>query len=294
VVTQCVSNIHPGYLDPDLSHRHVKSMALITPQELVEMIIDYLHDDKRALGTCGLVCRFWLPSSRFHLFSNIFLNPWNMDKALAVLCTPDSFIPPYVRCVGIVGGEDMKQIFKSLQQLPPLSAVKSLSLCHIHWDSQTFLLLDKVFPFFPNLKTLRLSSVIFETYNMAFEFLSSAMLLECLYLGPITIGPSSLWDLEEIDTSSLTRFPLPPLKQIIFERRFYRPALFDWLQLGRPVASVNSVTLHAKLVQTIESVSGFLRMLGPVLEHLVIVDLGHDSKLHGMYVSVISAYHGNV
>jgi hypothetical protein len=212
-----------------------------------------------------------------------------MDKALAVLCRPDSTIPPYVRCVEIGGSEDMGQeICQSLRQLPPLSAVENLSLHYFRWDSQTLPFLDTLFPFFRNLKTLQISSVTFETLHIAFEFLSSATSLECLRLGEI-------WG-EKIDAVSLTQFPLPPLKQITFERRFQMLALFDWLYLGQPVASVNSVTLHVKFVQTICAVSGYLQALGPVLEHLVIIGFGcdDDRNLISMPVNILLAHSGNI
>ncbi|KAJ7649412.1 hypothetical protein DFH06DRAFT_553533 [Mycena polygramma] len=55
------------------------------PQELVDDILDYWVDsdpDGRpdAMRTCGLVCKRWLPRSRFHLFSRVTLDaadlPW--------------------------------------------------------------------------------------------------------------------------------------------------------------------------------------------------------------------------
>ncbi|KAI0739389.1 hypothetical protein C8Q80DRAFT_1198411 [Daedaleopsis nitida] len=38
------------------------------PNEITDVIIDYLHDDKASLLACALVCRAWLSSSRYHLF----------------------------------------------------------------------------------------------------------------------------------------------------------------------------------------------------------------------------------
>jgi hypothetical protein len=260
-------------------------MTPIIPLELSEMIIDYLYCDKRALGRCGLVCRFWLPSSRFHLFSTIRLAQWNMDKALAALCPSRSTILPYVSCINVDGDADKQEFYKSLARLPPLNSVESLVLFHFYWDSRTrtFLVMDKMFPFLRNLKTLQLDNVAFETLHIAFEFISSATLLECLRLG--SIHGLGFWGFKKIDAASLTRFPLPPLKQIAFDGRFYMPSMFDWLHLGRPVASVNSVTLHGKYVPIICSVAGFLRALGPVLEHFVIIGFGLDSEGHGMHVS---------
>jgi hypothetical protein len=252
------------------------------------MIIDHLYYDKRALGNCGLVCRLWLPSSRFHLFSSILLSPRNMHRAVAALCPPHSTIPPYVRCVDIYEHE-RGRIHESLRQLPPMSAVENLALHGFHWDNQTSPSVDTLFPFFRNVKTLRLSSVEFNTLHSAFEFLSSATSLECLRLGPV-YG----WGYEEINPESLTQFPLPPLKRITFERHFHMPALFDWLDLGRSVARINSVTLHLKYVATIRSVSCYLQALGPVLEHLVIVGLGSNHESIGMPIDIITACCGNI
>src|ERR1700722_18105375 len=38
------------------------------PPELIEYIIDYLHDSPSALRSCARVCRDWVAPSRFHLF----------------------------------------------------------------------------------------------------------------------------------------------------------------------------------------------------------------------------------
>lgn len=41
------------------------------PPELTDIIIDYLHDDKKALSKCGRVCRAWVCRSRIHLWRAI-------------------------------------------------------------------------------------------------------------------------------------------------------------------------------------------------------------------------------
>ena len=42
--------------------------------ELTDHIIDFLHDDKRALSVCALTHPTWLPASRFHLFNTITID----------------------------------------------------------------------------------------------------------------------------------------------------------------------------------------------------------------------------
>jgi ankyrin repeat protein len=49
------------------------------PNELQDMIIDFLHDDQDALRTCSLVCKSWIPSARLHRFTNNSKNKWNQS-----------------------------------------------------------------------------------------------------------------------------------------------------------------------------------------------------------------------
>lgn len=44
------------------------------PQELIDNIIDHLHNDSVSLLNCALVCRAWLSASRLHLFAKIHLH----------------------------------------------------------------------------------------------------------------------------------------------------------------------------------------------------------------------------
>jgi hypothetical protein len=49
------------------------------PTELVDAIIDELHDDEAALATCALVCKSWVPASRRHLFFRVSINKHNLS-----------------------------------------------------------------------------------------------------------------------------------------------------------------------------------------------------------------------
>jgi hypothetical protein len=71
-------------------------MAFINA-EITDMIIDFLHDRPDALKVCSLVCRSWLPASRFHLFRSLTLrshaplrysrneNPHPCNELLAII-----------------------------------------------------------------------------------------------------------------------------------------------------------------------------------------------------------------
>ena len=43
------------------------------PPEIVDQIIDYVHDDVKTLAACSLIARDWVPSTRLHLFAKLSL-----------------------------------------------------------------------------------------------------------------------------------------------------------------------------------------------------------------------------
>ncbi|KAJ3865898.1 hypothetical protein EV359DRAFT_14611, partial [Lentinula novae-zelandiae] len=54
----------------------VKSRTMtptVIPVELVEIIIDFLFDDSKTLGTCSLVCSAWVARTRHLLFGTVHL-----------------------------------------------------------------------------------------------------------------------------------------------------------------------------------------------------------------------------
>jgi hypothetical protein len=62
-----------------LAFRHKQALSVVVsaptivklPAELMDRIIDFLHSDKRTLSACSLVCKSWVPSSRYHLFRDL-------------------------------------------------------------------------------------------------------------------------------------------------------------------------------------------------------------------------------
>ncbi|KAK0434145.1 hypothetical protein EV421DRAFT_1841651, partial [Armillaria borealis] len=44
--------------------------SLSIPQELLDYILDFLHDDVPTLRTCSLVSHAFLPCSRYHIYSS--------------------------------------------------------------------------------------------------------------------------------------------------------------------------------------------------------------------------------
>ncbi|KAF7368788.1 hypothetical protein MVEN_00203900 [Mycena venus] len=63
------------------------------PSELEDVIIDFCHEDRTTLASCGLVCRGWLPASRFHLFSSITLTAENTPGFLDIISHTQTIKP---------------------------------------------------------------------------------------------------------------------------------------------------------------------------------------------------------
>lgn len=55
-----------------------KSIVAKLPQELIDEVIGYLHDDKLTLSNCTLTCRTWSPFSRKLLFRSVQITPFVM------------------------------------------------------------------------------------------------------------------------------------------------------------------------------------------------------------------------
>ncbi|KAJ6572207.1 hypothetical protein B0H19DRAFT_1065179 [Mycena capillaripes] len=75
-------------------------------QELVELVIDNVvaAASTRDIGSCGRVCRRWLPRSRMHLFSSISLSnskPTTIQSFLDLIDASSECIPSLVRTLEI-------------------------------------------------------------------------------------------------------------------------------------------------------------------------------------------------
>ena len=113
-------------------------MPPVPPQELSDMILDCLYNDKAALCSAGLVCKSWFPESHFQLFSDIKLSVYNVyNSGLAeAICAEGSIIPPYILHLEIENkGQDAKNVDLVLLRLPLFNNLKSLLLGQIKWAS---------------------------------------------------------------------------------------------------------------------------------------------------------------
>ncbi|KZT71049.1 hypothetical protein DAEQUDRAFT_764274 [Daedalea quercina L-15889] len=104
-------------------------MVPYLPAELIDHIIDYLHDDFRSLATCALTCRQWLPAAHFHTFGSVVLWP-DTCKTFAELLAASPELALVVHSVemrSLVHGSRVWQLV-DLSFLDVLTAVTDLKL----------------------------------------------------------------------------------------------------------------------------------------------------------------------
>ncbi|TFK68074.1 hypothetical protein BDN72DRAFT_63824 [Pluteus cervinus] len=70
--------------------------------ELVDIVIDHCHDDRGTLQALSFVCKDWLPSTRFHLFSQIKLTSHNYPTFLPLLTHPNSTLPHCISKLNLI------------------------------------------------------------------------------------------------------------------------------------------------------------------------------------------------
>ncbi|KAK0209281.1 hypothetical protein DFS33DRAFT_523381 [Desarmillaria ectypa] len=73
-------------------------MSLL-PQELVDQIIDYLHDDIQSLRACSTVCRTWTRSSQRHIFRQISIDLQPFSGILPMFCQSLTSTPHVAECL---------------------------------------------------------------------------------------------------------------------------------------------------------------------------------------------------
>jgi len=161
------------------------------PCEISDAIIDNLHNDSQALAACGLVCRSWLPCSRYHLFANIVLRPEFTAAFIGLLCPTHSTVLRHIRRIEfdqikheppfIV--EVMAKEFDDVLLLGTrLAAVRVLCLKGLDWLNSEQATKSALVSTFKHIEVLETTRSHFGTSDEIIHLLSSFPLLERIEL----------------------------------------------------------------------------------------------------------------
>jgi hypothetical protein len=101
------------------------------PNETQDRILDFLHDSKPALKACALVCKTWLPTSRYHLVHAIKLTPDTVDYIMKIFKNPNCTIRSCTKLsvrIWYSSRTEMAKITEALQHLSTHLKPSSLNL----------------------------------------------------------------------------------------------------------------------------------------------------------------------
>ncbi|KAJ7143760.1 hypothetical protein C8R44DRAFT_139700 [Mycena epipterygia] len=224
------------------------------PPELLDLVLEEFHptnyrDERLAIAHCGLVCKSWLPSSRYRLFSRIYLNDYVLEPFLRVVKASPFQIPSFIRHLDLHSRREDAFLQAFLHELGgplPLVATLCLRMNHAVLALNTAVL-AQTFPMLPNLVLCycRLSPVAVFDAAAAFPALRSLELLE--------LEPDDD-DSDQHVIPSAHRFP-PQCRTLTLSGRFTEPFLEALLAL-RTLPVFTSLSTEGVIYPTEDSLLG--------------------------------------
>ena len=167
------------------------------PPELIDIIIDHLHSDRRALVSCSLVCKTWRLSARHHLFARLALNLENANNPAFLRSGSD--IIPFAHHIHLDYLLTLSGPGRRVPQLVGFNGITSLGLTIwqlIDLPAQVALLTQ-----FPSVVRLELHHIEFITFKELANFICS---FRCLEILEILVMNQVEWERERPPTMIVT------------------------------------------------------------------------------------------
>lgn len=234
--------------------------------EIVEIIIDYLHNDKRSLAACSLVAHNWLMPSRYHFVSSITVQINTAHRLLTLLNSPHSTLASSVRELKLISpnnhpGPDITSTLLNFTER--FAHLNSLVFMYISWACIDLQSLD-------HLRTLSITKLVmfgctFELNAQLFDIVSLFQVLEEFnYLSKgekTTNGPYFY-------TSTIS----PRLRKLLVANERYIPRkLTQWLT-HKPLPLLQDIALEEiSCLADVQTAASLIAHTGPTLENLHVV-----------------------
>lgn len=156
------------------------------PQEVYELIIDYVVFDSGSLRNCALVSQAWCHRARYHLFG--VLHP-RRRRAMEALYDHESNVSLYVRSLHL----DMSLLTKigRIPQLRELKALRELTLEYLAWPKYSKQTKTRLISLIKQVKKIKLIAPVHAVKCL--EWVNHAPNLEELSIDPYySPGPEPL------------------------------------------------------------------------------------------------------
>ncbi|KAF8067770.1 hypothetical protein FPV67DRAFT_1669653 [Lyophyllum atratum] len=283
------------------------------PSEVFDIIIEKIaRFDVPTLRVCSLVCKAWIPVSRYHLIPAVSLGPKNVKSFLRLLNSPHSTISRGIHHVSIQSESDAishrksreSRIFPAgmdigaggattfscdetlLRRLTPFPLLTSLSFSWLRngfTPSTTTALIHG----FPGLTDLEFRTCTFPSFDKFTSMICALQNLRRMVLADVTWIDLTLPD-------SPMRQGLPPQLQTL--ELYLSPIghICTWLAAhSDDLENLCTINMCSAFWEDIDSISiaWMLRRLGPKIKHLGLpwhlpeVDLSHHTQLRTLRIS---------
>jgi hypothetical protein len=258
-----------------ISRFAVMSFLLSLPQELIEMIIDFLFDDKQTLKACSLASRAFLAASRLHLFAHIHLeedtdNHPRFAQFLSFVGSSSSIVT-FVRSLRVeLIGRSTHYDMRNLHTLPQL---KSLSVKGSMFDSSLSLYpLLSPEPWCRQITNLSMENQGFSCFDEFAAFITLFTSLEQLTMN------NMLW-YHTAPARDLHRLPSTLRILELQSCGFFQ--LFNWLLFHDPMPSLHTIALTSQdSNEFIAKTNKLCSSLGPSLRNFELNYFLEDSFDH--------------
>jgi hypothetical protein len=234
------------------------------PNEVADVIVDFLHDDVEALGTCCLVSRAFIPSSRYHLFKEVQLDDQTSGQLMDILSSPLCTISPFVHVLRLkllARWPDETWKKNTVPHLHNLSNARALHLSGEPrgWKRHAPKIGADLLPLFAWLTELKIDGT-FETYAQFIDVLCAWPLLEHALLGGVS------W------TTPSFPAPIPQHCRLAANLRSLELCLpngdriLSWLLSQGTELLVHTLHIYGVGRHNLALINAFVRALGPVLK----------------------------
>jgi len=226
-------------------------MVTRLPLELTDHMIGFL--DRKTLKACSLVCKNWLPSSRYHLFGHLCLKHSTLRSFLELLDSPLSTIANYIHTFEI-NDPLLDVIAPYLDRFNIRSLMLRGCGSDISWEHE-----ENVLKWFSGIKTLQ-PVLMFSHPDHYFGLISSFHSLETLtiYLEGFNFGSD--------DLRHIRSFAFPPhLRELKIHFSYWNRPILSWLVSIAHFPAIHTVRLYAFVhkYEELREVENLMRSLGP-------------------------------
>lgn len=238
------------------------------PQELIDEVLDHLHDDLQSLKCCSLVSRHWRASCGHHLFHNLTLDSRNVTDFLALSENHNSssfstFFSriKHLRLIEYWLLHYSAWVVEYSTEVHRFSSVASLCLHGIIWKDSASLI--GFIRGFLHLKELEIHQNTLDSVEILFKAIDGFPLLNRLSFHKIEFKeqprlPHHHFSSQEVHVRTLQ-----------FSEGS-QDVLHNWLDLlgQRSLANITSLCVLDIKESYVESFGKVIRTLGPSIEHL--------------------------